>query len=155
MEHFNSSPCTKWPPVRRRSNLQWPSIGLYNDWAPKRRHAIIWTNADTINWRTYAALGGNDTNLQYPPRCVTISWSDSMLTHTWTGFIATTLYYTQGVPFNLNYFGWLPFCQPISVGPMSFKKSIICACMNNATAHTHNNQNYCCSYIPMIICMIQ
>ena len=26
---------------------------------PKRQHAIIWTNADPIPWRIYAALGGD------------------------------------------------------------------------------------------------
>ena len=26
--------------------------------APNRRQAIIWTNADRIHWRIYAALGG-------------------------------------------------------------------------------------------------
>ena len=27
---------------------------------PNRRHAIIWTNADPIHWRTYAALGWDE-----------------------------------------------------------------------------------------------
>ena len=34
-----------------------PSIGLDNGSAPNRRQAIIWTNADPIQWRIYAALG--------------------------------------------------------------------------------------------------
>ena len=34
------------------------NIGLDNGLGPNRRQAIIWTNADQINWRTYAALGG-------------------------------------------------------------------------------------------------
>ena len=28
--------------------------------APNRRQAIIWTNADLICWRIYAALGGDE-----------------------------------------------------------------------------------------------
>ena len=35
-----------------------PAFGLDNGLAPIRRQAIIWTNADTIHWRIYAALGG-------------------------------------------------------------------------------------------------
>ena len=34
------------------------NIGLDNGLTPHRRQAIIWTNADPINWRIYAALGG-------------------------------------------------------------------------------------------------
>ena len=30
-----------------------------NSLAPNRRQAIIWTNADPIQWRIYAALGGD------------------------------------------------------------------------------------------------
>ena len=44
---FNSFP--PWP--------KWSSIGLDNSLAPNRRQAIIWTNADLIHWRIYAALG--------------------------------------------------------------------------------------------------
>ena len=32
-------------------------VGLDNGLAPNRRQAIIWTNADPIHWRIYAALG--------------------------------------------------------------------------------------------------
>ena len=39
------------------SNLRWPSISLDNGLAPKRRHAIVCTNADPIHWRIYAELG--------------------------------------------------------------------------------------------------
>ena len=35
-------------------------ITLDNGLAPNRRQAIIWTNADQIYWRVYAALGGED-----------------------------------------------------------------------------------------------
>ena len=42
------------------SNWQWYSIGLDNGLAPNRRQAIIWTNADPIHWRIYAALGGDE-----------------------------------------------------------------------------------------------
>ena len=37
-----------------------PSIGLDNGLAPNRPQAIIWTNADPIHWRIYAALGGDE-----------------------------------------------------------------------------------------------
>ena len=35
-------------------------IGLDNGFAPKRRQAIIRTNADPIQWRIYAALGRDE-----------------------------------------------------------------------------------------------
>ena len=35
------------------------SIGVDNGLAPNRRQAIIWTNAHSIRWRIYAALGGD------------------------------------------------------------------------------------------------
>ena len=37
-----------------------PSIGLDNGLAPNRRQAIIWTNADLIDWRIYMALGADE-----------------------------------------------------------------------------------------------
>ena len=46
--------CSWW------SNWQYPSIDLDNGLAPNRRQAIIWTNADPIQWRIYAALGGDE-----------------------------------------------------------------------------------------------
>ena len=61
------------------------SIGLDNGLVPNRRQVIVWTKADMIDWRTYAALDGNYTNVQYQSICVTISWSDIKLTHVWTG----------------------------------------------------------------------
>ena len=42
------------------SNWQQPSIGLDNGLAPDMRQAIIWTIADTIYGRIYAALGGDE-----------------------------------------------------------------------------------------------
>ena len=39
------------------SNLQWTSIGSDNILAPKRRQAIIWTNADPIHWHTSVIRG--------------------------------------------------------------------------------------------------
>ena len=36
---------------------------LDNGLAPNRRQAIIWTNADSINWRIYVALGGDELRL--------------------------------------------------------------------------------------------
>ena len=41
-------------------NWQQTSTGLDNGLAPNRRQAIIWTNADPINWCIYAALGGDE-----------------------------------------------------------------------------------------------
>ena len=41
-------------------NSHQPSIGLDNGMATNRRHAIIWTNADPIHWRIYAAVGGDE-----------------------------------------------------------------------------------------------
>ena len=42
------------------SNWHFPSIGLDNGLAPNRRKTIIWTNADPIHCRIYAALGGDE-----------------------------------------------------------------------------------------------
>ena len=42
------------------SNRQSSSIGFDNGLAPNRRQAIIWTNAEPINWRIYATLGGDE-----------------------------------------------------------------------------------------------
>ena len=80
---INASPWTKWLPFRRRyfqmhfrewkvlffyqnftevcslgSNWDLVSVGSGNGLAPKRRLVIIWTNADPVHWRIYAALGG-------------------------------------------------------------------------------------------------
>ena len=38
-------------------------IGLDNGLVPNRRQAIIWTNADSIHGRIYAALGGGGDGL--------------------------------------------------------------------------------------------
>ena len=35
-----------------------PVLSSDNDLAPNRRQAIVWTNADRVHWRIYAALGG-------------------------------------------------------------------------------------------------
>ena len=72
----------KWPPFRRRYfqmhfrenffyvfwfKFHWSLLlrlqmtitpRLDNGLAPNRRRAIIWTNANLIHWRIYAALGG-------------------------------------------------------------------------------------------------
>ena len=42
------------------SNKQYSSIGLDNGLAQNRLQSIIWTNADPIHWRIYAALGGDE-----------------------------------------------------------------------------------------------
>ena len=45
------------------SNWQDPSIGLDDNWTPKRRQGIIWTNTDIIHWRIIAALGEMSYNI--------------------------------------------------------------------------------------------
>ena len=35
-------------------------VGLDSGLAPNRRQAIIWTNADQVHWRIYAALWGDE-----------------------------------------------------------------------------------------------
>ena len=58
-----------------------PGFGLDDGLAPHRRQAIIWTNADPIHWRIYAALGGGGISwegypiLQKPPCSVLIETS--------------------------------------------------------------------------------
>ena len=42
-----------FPGIQLKMNI----IGLDNGLAPNRRQAIIWTNADPVDWRIYAALG--------------------------------------------------------------------------------------------------
>ena len=44
------------------SNWQWPCDGLDNGLVPNRLQAIIWTNADPIHWRIYAALGWDESS---------------------------------------------------------------------------------------------
>ena len=46
----------------QESNWQKASIGSGNGLAPNRRQAIIWTNADPVRWRIYAALGRDELN---------------------------------------------------------------------------------------------
>ena len=46
-----------------RVQLTISSFGLDNGLAPNRRQAIIWTNADPIHWRIYAAPGGRSVNV--------------------------------------------------------------------------------------------
>ena len=40
---------------------------LDNGLAPNRPQAIIWTNADPIHWRIYAALVGDNLMILYSP----------------------------------------------------------------------------------------
>ena len=42
------------------SYRKYASIGLDNSLVKNTPHAIIWTNADPIHWRIYAALGGDE-----------------------------------------------------------------------------------------------
>ena len=41
------------------SNWQYPSISLDNGLTPNRRQAIIWTNADPIDWCIHGVVGGD------------------------------------------------------------------------------------------------
>ena len=60
--------------VPKWSNWQSSSIGLDNGLAPNRRQAIIWTNADPINWRIYATLkGGELTHMFIVSVCLSLS----------------------------------------------------------------------------------
>ena len=46
------------------------SIGSGNDLTSNRRQAIIWTNADSVHRRIYAALGGDELILEISiPSC--------------------------------------------------------------------------------------
>ena len=47
------------------SNWQLDSVGSGNGLALNRQQTIIWTNADPIQWRFYAALGGNELTTPY------------------------------------------------------------------------------------------
>ena len=66
------------------SNWQSSSIGLDNGMAPNRRQAIIWTNADPINWRIYATLGGDElTQMFIVSVCKSLStvWAPKYFIH--------------------------------------------------------------------------
>ena len=47
-----------WSLFFLRGCLTKPQHWINNDFAPNKRHAIIWTNAGPIHWRTYAVLDG-------------------------------------------------------------------------------------------------
>ena len=66
------------------SNRQPSSIGLDNGLAPIRQQAIIWTNADPINWRIYATLGGDElTQMFIVSVCKSLStvWAPKYFIH--------------------------------------------------------------------------
>ena len=69
-----------------------PSIGLDNGLAPKRRQAIIWTNADPTHWRIYAALGVDElTRLIFRAAfiCHTRPIKDNIVVQFWFNFKET------------------------------------------------------------------
>ena len=88
-------------------------------WAPKRRQAIILTNADLIHWRIYAALGGDELISQCRP------WSNQWgnlgsVTNDWTyhgrdwlkkllPMLANSAVFWA---YNLQF--WCQFCQKFS-----------------------------------------
>ena len=45
---------------------QLTSIGSGNGLAPNRWQAITWTNAYSVHWRIYVALGGDELTLPFP-----------------------------------------------------------------------------------------
>ena len=66
------------------SNWQSSSIGLDNGLAPNRWQAIIWTNADPINWRIYATPGGDElTQMFIVSVCKSLStvWAPKYFIH--------------------------------------------------------------------------
>ena len=66
------------------SNWQSSSISLDNGLAPNTWQAIIWTNADPINWRIYATLGGDElTQMFIVSVCESLStvWAPKSLIH--------------------------------------------------------------------------
>ena len=84
-----------------------------NGFAPNKRQAIIWTNADLIHWRIYSALGGYELtiyhrqhadiwshpghNQLHPP---TPSWSHKgqCLGHEWTTHLFCTMSIDPPIP---------------------------------------------------------
>ena len=68
--------CSQW------SSWQQNSIGSDNGLASNRPEAIIWTNADQIHWRTYAALWGDElsnTDLPYQKQMVTLRFLSDLV----------------------------------------------------------------------------
>ena len=61
-----------------RVQLTKSSIGSNNGLASNRRQAIIWTNADPVHWRIYAALGGDELmhGLSIPVLGLVITWQN-------------------------------------------------------------------------------
>ena len=89
-------------------NWQQCSIGLDNGLAPNRRQAIIWTNADPIHWRIYAALGGDEFN------CVAVQPIDSLiqyrqLGHAFSAYMIWWLY--SYIKFKMKYILSIIFMQ--------------------------------------------
>ena len=56
-----------------RFQLTITSIGWDNGLAPNRWQAIISTNADSIHWRIYVALGGDKLNLLVPATFISVN----------------------------------------------------------------------------------
>ena len=54
-----------WNFVPKGSIYNIPALFSDNGMAPNRRQVIIWTNADLIHWRIYAALGGDELKLRH------------------------------------------------------------------------------------------
>ena len=48
-------------------------VGLDNGLALNRWQAIIWTNADPIPWRIYAALAGDEYTHLAPVPCICVA----------------------------------------------------------------------------------
>ena len=93
------------------SNWQQPRIGLDNDLAPNERKAIIWTNADPIHWRIYAALRGDELSHWNPVNLTNKVAADALapciarlavaMVLTYVGYIYNDVWLTS-VPWMIN-----------------------------------------------------
>ena len=84
--------------------------GSDNGLAPNRRQAIIWTNADLINWRIYAALVGDEL-MEQP---IATNVIDIWLKH----FSLKKKHFSH-----LRYFVQDPVCQIITSGSASGRRT--------------------------------
>ena len=76
--------CSLFPIVQLIIPQHWFRYGL----ASNRRHAIIWTNADPIHWRIYAALGGDELMIQ--STCVCSAFKIGVISsYIWGNYIQT------------------------------------------------------------------
>ena len=90
------------------SNEQYSSIGSDNGLVPNRRQANIWTNADPIHWRIYAALGGDKLTHSQHILSSTVKPSNTfelILKILWVKMCSNVLKFSKGVA-SRCYKGW-------------------------------------------------